>query len=58
MINNLFVVQSPLQALCAVELSLEFDSQSNAVVYRLENGRERKVSPVASRATVTSKLRL
>ncbi|MEC7644231.1 polysialyltransferase family glycosyltransferase [Idiomarina sp.] len=41
MINNLFVVQSPLQALCAVELSLEFDSQSNAVVYRLENGRER-----------------
>lgn len=38
--DNLFIVQSPLQALIAVELSLQFSAERNVVLYRL-SGRER-----------------
>lgn len=42
MIDNLFIVESPLQALIAVELSLQFEGQINSVIYRLcGTGRER-----------------
>lgn len=40
-IDNLFVVESPLQALVAVELSLKFREKKNGVVYRLSADRER-----------------
>lgn len=35
MIDNLFIVESPLQALVAVELSLQFSGQSNGIIYKL-----------------------
>lgn len=35
MIDNLFVVESPLQALIALELSLQFKGQKNGIIYRL-----------------------
>jgi hypothetical protein len=42
MIDNLFIVESPLQALVAVELGLQFKGQNNGVIYRLSGeGRER-----------------
>lgn len=42
MIDNLFIVESPLQALVAVELSLQFSDQKNGIIYRLSGkGRER-----------------
>lgn len=42
MIDNLFIVESPLQALVAVELSLQFKGQRNGIIYRLSGkGRER-----------------
>lgn len=42
MIDNLFIVESPLQALVAVELSLQFEGQVNGIIYRLSGkGRER-----------------
>jgi hypothetical protein len=42
MIDNLFIVESPLQALMAVELNLQFSGQSNGIIYRLSGkGRER-----------------
>jgi len=42
MIDNLFIVESPLQALVAVELSLQFSGQINGIFYRLSGkGRER-----------------
>jgi len=41
MVDNLFVVESPLQALVAVELSLRFKSEKNGVIYRLIAGREK-----------------
>jgi hypothetical protein len=41
-IDNLFIVESPLQALVAVELSLQFEGQLNGIIYRLSGeGRER-----------------
>jgi hypothetical protein len=41
-IDNLFIVESPLQALVAVELSLQFVGQENGVICRLSGkGRER-----------------
>jgi len=41
-IDNLFIVESPLQALVAVELSLQFEGQTNGIIYRLSGkGRER-----------------
>lgn len=41
MVDNLFIVESPLQALVAVELSLQFKGQSNGLIYRLAGtGRE------------------
>lgn len=40
-LDNLFIVQSPLQALVAAELSLQFEGQNNGVIYRLAGkGRE------------------
>ncbi|MBO1519722.1 polysialyltransferase family glycosyltransferase [Oceanisphaera pacifica] len=36
--NNLYIVESPLQALCALEVSLENDSESNSVVVRTSGG--------------------
>lgn len=36
-VDNLFVVESPLQALVAVELSLSFKSKKNIIIYRLSN---------------------
>ena len=42
MVDNLFIVESPLQALVAVELSLQFTGQKNGVISRLSGkGRER-----------------
>ncbi|WP_417435992.1 polysialyltransferase family glycosyltransferase [Idiomarina abyssalis] len=41
MIDNLFVVESPLQALVAVELSLQLKNEKNGIVYRLVNDRDR-----------------
>lgn len=41
MIDNLFIVQSPLQALIAVELSLQFSGKTNGIIYRL-SGESRK----------------
>lgn len=41
MVDNLFVVESPLQALMAVELSLQFKTEKSGVVYRLVNNRDR-----------------
>lgn len=42
MVDNLFIVESPLQALVAVELSLQFEGQTNGIIYRLSGkGRER-----------------
>ena len=42
MVDNLFIVESPLQALIAVELSLQFSGQNNGIIYRLMGkGRER-----------------
>ena len=42
MVDNLFIVESPLQALVAVELSLQFVGQKNGVIFRLSGkGRER-----------------
>ena len=35
MVDNLFIVESPLQALVAVELSLQFVGQKNGVIFRL-----------------------
>jgi len=41
-VDNLFIVESPLQALIAVELSLQFSGQNNGIIYRLMGkGRER-----------------
>jgi hypothetical protein len=41
-IDNLFIVESPLQALVAVELGLQFKGQNNGIIYRLSGkGRER-----------------
>lgn len=40
-IDNLFIVESPLQALVAVELSLKFEGQVNGIIYRL-SGKERE----------------
>lgn len=41
-IDNLFIVESPLQALVAVELSLQFEGEVNGIIYRLSGkGRER-----------------
>lgn len=40
MVDNLFIVESPLQALVAAELSLQFAGQKNGIVYRL-SGKER-----------------
>lgn len=41
MIDNLFIVESPLQALVAVELSLQFEKKNNGIIYRLSGeGRE------------------
>lgn len=42
MIDNLFIVESPLQALVAVELSFLFEGPVNGMIYRLpDKGRER-----------------
>lgn len=42
MVDNLFIVESPLQALVAVELSLQFVGQNNGIICRLSGrGRER-----------------
>ena len=42
MVDNLFIVESPLQALVAVELCLQFSGQNNGIIYRLSGeGRER-----------------
>jgi hypothetical protein len=42
MIDNLFIVESPLQALVAVELGLQFNGKNNGIIYRLSGkGRER-----------------
>jgi hypothetical protein len=41
MIDNLFIVESPLQALIAVELSLQFQGQVNGIIYRL-SGKQRE----------------
>jgi hypothetical protein len=42
MIDNLFIVESPLQALVAVELSLQFSGKNNGIIYRLSGqGREK-----------------
>ncbi|AAV81396.1 UDP-glucose--(glucosyl) LPS a 1,2-glucosyltransferase [Idiomarina loihiensis] len=40
MVDNLFVVESPLQALVALELSLRFKDARNGIVYRFVEGRE------------------
>lgn len=40
MLDNLFIVESPLQALVATELSLQFKNQSNGVIYLL-SGKDR-----------------
>lgn len=40
-VDNLFVVESPLQALIALELNLRFKGQKNGIVYRFSKGRER-----------------
>lgn len=40
-VDNLFVVESPLQALIALELSLRFKDARNGIVYRFVEGRER-----------------
>lgn len=39
-VDNLFVVESPLQALVALDLSLQFSGQKNGIVYRL-SGKKR-----------------
>jgi hypothetical protein len=31
-VDNLFIVESPLQALVAVELSLQFDGNKNGII--------------------------
>lgn len=42
MVDNLFIVESPLQVLVAVELCLQFSGQNNGITYRLSGeGRER-----------------
>ncbi len=41
MVDNLFVVESPLQALIALELSIRFKDEKNGVIYRFVEGRER-----------------
>lgn len=41
MVDNLFVVESPLQALNALELSLQFKDEKNGIVYRVVEGREK-----------------
>ncbi|MEL7798444.1 polysialyltransferase family glycosyltransferase [Idiomarina loihiensis] len=41
MVDNLFIVESPLQALIAVELSLKFEDERSGVIYRL-SGANRK----------------
>ncbi|MCK7459135.1 alpha-2,8-polysialyltransferase family protein [Idiomarina aminovorans] len=48
MVDNLFVVESPLQALVALELSLRFKDDKNGVVYRFVEGRERNNKQVES----------
>lgn len=41
-VDNLFVVESPLQALVALELNLQFSDEKNGIIYRLSGaGRER-----------------
>lgn len=42
MIDNLFVVESPLQALVAVELSLRFKNKKNVIVYRLSDKKRKR----------------
>ncbi len=42
MVDNLFVVESPLQALVAVELSLQFEGQTNGIIYRLSEQRRHR----------------
>lgn len=34
-LDNRFIVESPLQALVAVELSLQFSGKNNVIIYRL-----------------------
>lgn len=42
MIDNLFIAESPLQAMVAVELSLQLEDDVNGIIYRLSGkGRER-----------------
>ncbi len=43
MIDNLFLVESPLQALVAVELSLQFQGQTSGIIYQFSEsvGRQR-----------------
>ncbi|QZN91417.1 alpha-2,8-polysialyltransferase family protein [Idiomarina abyssalis] len=48
MVDNLFVVESPLQALVALELSLRFKDEKNGIVYRLAKGRERNNEQIES----------
>lgn len=49
MIDNLFIVESPLQALIAVELSLQFEGQENGIIFRLSGkNRERNDEQICS----------
>lgn len=50
MINNLFLVESPLQALVAVELSLKFEDQTSGIIYNLSRdpARERQDEQIIS----------
>lgn len=42
MLDNLFIVESPLQVLVAVELSHQFSGQNNGIIYRLSDGGREK----------------
>lgn len=42
MVDNLFLVESPLQALVAVELSLRFKDKKNVIVYRLSDKKRKR----------------
>jgi len=60
-IDNLFVVESPLQALVALELSLRFKDQKNGIVYRFAEGRERnnnQIETVISRGNWSFKRKI
>jgi hypothetical protein len=61
MVDNLFVVESPLQALIALELNLRFKGDKNGIVYRVAENRERnnrQIEDIISRGSWSFKKRI